>query len=67
MLHGCLRIWKIADLHQDGANIPSILLPGSLVKAGNAELTDRAQNVLLTHGNFFRYRNVNWRTEYGHD
>jgi hypothetical protein len=50
---------KIADLHQHSAEIPSILLPGSLLKMGNAGLADHAQSVLLTHGNFFRSRNVN--------
>lgn len=32
---------------------PSILLPGSLLDMGIAESADRAQYVLLTHGNFF--------------
>jgi hypothetical protein len=52
MLHGCLRIWELAYLHQDGADITSILQPRSPQKMGNAGLADQAQRVLLTHGNF---------------
>jgi hypothetical protein len=44
---------KVSDLHQHGAIIGSIVLPGPAAKAGIAGFADRAQGLLLTHGNFF--------------
>ncbi|MFC5547018.1 hypothetical protein [Massilia aerilata] len=44
----------IADSHQLGAEDASILLPGSPIKVGIVRFPDRAQSLLLTHGNFLR-------------
>jgi hypothetical protein len=47
---GC---WKVADMHQLGADIPLIILPCLPIDLGIAGIADRAQGSLLTHGNFF--------------
>jgi hypothetical protein len=44
--------WKVANLHQHGAKLALIVLPGLLMNAGIAGFADRAQGQLLTHGNF---------------
>jgi hypothetical protein len=68
-LHGCLRFWKVAYLHQYGADIPLIVLPGSPQRWHNAELLEDAQELLLSHGNLFPEQinlpKVKQLTEYG--
>jgi hypothetical protein len=47
----------VSDSHQHGADVVSIVLPGSLLNPGIDEFADRAQGLLLTHGNFFQAEN----------